>query len=295
MIDFVIPYVRKYISKNIIVITNMSKSARCTELNTEIIDEDDVLNGFTYDEVAKIFYKYGGDETRIGWYYQQLLKLFFALRCSSKGYIVWDSDTIPLKSIKLHEKEKPILIEKSEYHRPYFDTINRLTGSLIYRNNNNISYIAECMYMNVIHVKKALSLIDNNLDPLIMTEKIFKSIDLKNINKSGFSEYEYIGNYYAINNLNEKITGDYKTYRAGSFLAGKYPKRHIIDSLSGQIDIITFEQNTKITLKHICEIMLKLKIRPINVIKIAEVMRCIIYKLKGQSYITYDKWLWRHQ
>ena len=53
-----------------------------------------------------------------GWYYQQFLKMQYAVMCEDAYYLVWDGDTIPCRSFSLFHEELgiPYLDVKGEYH-----------------------------------------------------------------------------------------------------------------------------------------------------------------------------------
>ena len=40
---------------------------------------------------------------RTGWYIQQFLKMIYCNICQDKYYLIWDSDTIPIKKVKMFE------------------------------------------------------------------------------------------------------------------------------------------------------------------------------------------------
>ena len=63
-----------------------------------------------------------------GWYYQQFLKMQYALLCKDEYYMVWDGDTIPCKEVVMFQPEsgKPYLDLKHEYHAEYFETMGRI-------------------------------------------------------------------------------------------------------------------------------------------------------------------------
>ena len=73
----------------------------------EIIDEEEILS---FNEFEKIFEKLSKNinykdlfKKRLTWYYQQILKISFALNFTQKNsenLIIWDADTIILKKIE---------------------------------------------------------------------------------------------------------------------------------------------------------------------------------------------------
>ncbi len=67
------------------------------------------------------------------WYYQQALKLAFAIAKSMEGefVVMWDADTIPTRRLEFFENGKSLLYGSlEEFHKPYFLTVKKLFGAL---------------------------------------------------------------------------------------------------------------------------------------------------------------------
>ena len=65
-----------------------------------LIDEDSVVPGLSLKAAQKLVEKAGLPIERTGWYFQQFLKLGWALKDStSPWYLSWDSDTIPVRPV----------------------------------------------------------------------------------------------------------------------------------------------------------------------------------------------------
>ncbi len=84
---------------------------------------------------------------------------------------------------------------KTEYHKPYFNTIKRLFPFEIKFSNR--SYISEHMMVKTEYMKNLITDIENNskLPGKLFWEKILMAIDVKDIHRSGFSEFETYGSY----------------------------------------------------------------------------------------------------
>ena len=134
-----------------------------------------------------------GDNSKLGWYYQQFLKMEYANICEDEYYLSWDSDTIPLRRIEFFGKgDKPYLDTKPEYNPGYFKTIKNLFG--LDKNQEN-SFIAEHMVFNVELMKEMMNEIEQlSCGGTKYYEKIFYSIDIDNM-KLGFSEFETYGTW----------------------------------------------------------------------------------------------------
>ncbi|TPW30576.1 hypothetical protein FJU08_11445 [Martelella alba] len=129
---------------------------------------------------------------RFGWYLQQLLKISFSARCDDDALVViWDADTVPLAPLDFTDEAGRLLIYKSdEFHQPYFDNIERLTGM---KRRVSHSFIAQCLPFRAVWLKTLLSDIAQGSGGLNPEQAIIHSIDFRE--NSGFSEYELIGTY----------------------------------------------------------------------------------------------------
>ena len=96
--------------------------------NVHIINENLIVNK---DKFYDLCNKYLGNNKDFGsfrknWYYQQVLKLTYALNdqfFSNHNFVMWDADTIPIRKIKFfNKKNEPINYGSFyEYHQPYFE------------------------------------------------------------------------------------------------------------------------------------------------------------------------------
>ena len=131
---------------------------------------------------------------RVNWYEQQFLKMAYSRICKKEYYLVWDEDTIPLRPIKMFQCNHPIFDMALEHNTPYFNTIERLIPGLkIFKQ----SYISEHMMVKTELMRNLLDIIEmnNNIPGKEFWEKILMCIDIKDIDKSGFSEFETYGSF----------------------------------------------------------------------------------------------------
>ncbi len=165
--------------------------------------------------------------------------------CKQKYYLIWDSDTIPIKKVKMFSDDGiPYFNVKTEYHRPYFITMKKLIPKL--RKKNHYSFISEHMLINTKIMKNLIKRIENNdnITGKHWFEKIINSIDIKDIPYSGFSEFETYGTF-----VNEFYKNSYKIRRWQSLRNGRYfynPKLFTYKNakiLSKKYDAISFEYN----------------------------------------------------
>lgn len=198
----VIRYCRQYLQnemEHIYVITHSDNafffSAKWLRKNaTTILDEEKIVDGLSFRRCKELLSNHFHPDTNIypGWYLQQFLKMGFALTTYAKDeYLIWDSDTIPLRPLLFKNDRKYLFTEKTENHQPYFDTTKRLLdlGKL-----HDRSFIAEHMPINVSVMYELISKIEQSeVTGTTWFEKIINATSGKD--EQAFSEFETYGNY----------------------------------------------------------------------------------------------------
>lgn len=197
---------------------------------------------------------------RIGWYYQQFLKMAYANICDDEYYLLWDSDTIPLRGINLFDVNgRPILDYKTEYNKTYFETIEKILPG--YEKEFAYSFISEHMLVNTHHMRELLKSIESNqtISGSTFYEKIINAIDIKSLAESGFSEFETYGTYIFKQYKETYTTRYWKSMRFGGFF---YPKSVLLSEtqrkwLGRHYHAITFEKKDNLSfLSHIVSLPL---------------------------------------
>lgn len=244
-----IRYVNRYLTpKTIYIITDIRfkrflpkvilKDEKCV-----VIDENCLLDGMTQDKVNNVFSKLKRTKMRTGWYFQQFLKMAFALSdyCDTDYYLSWDSDTIPLRKINFFdEKGKPYFTMKLERHESYFVTIERLLGIMNY---NSHSYIAENMMFNKSIMLELINRIQSNkqLEGTTWFEKIIYALEPESLSPMGFSEFETYGNYCLNYYPDFYIERTLPSFRAGGLIQGRFVSKRILKQLSFDQATVSFE------------------------------------------------------
>ena len=105
--------------------------------NVTLISEDSIISFKEFCEVTfEIANNLGveiSNKDRLGWYYQQALKLTYFLKYVKKNerWVMWDADTIPLVKIELFKDGEAVLYGSAlEYHEPYFQTLQKIVETL---------------------------------------------------------------------------------------------------------------------------------------------------------------------
>ncbi len=210
----------------------------------EFLNEDSILNGLTLARVREILVSICGNGKRAGWFFQQFLKMSYAYLCADDYYLVFDSDTVPLNPIPYFSSDgKPQFITKKEYYDFYFQTMKVLFDGQVKRVDKNISYIAENMMINKSIMIEIIDTIMNNgnLKGETFYEKILHAIDIKDVQYTGFSEFETYGNYTMTFYPNMYNQIKLRTQRLGTFLLGTNPTKEQLEWASQDYDIISFE------------------------------------------------------
>jgi hypothetical protein len=105
-----------------------SKHFQCYP-KVSVVSEDNLISKKDFEEIAtQIFQASNINPNRIGWYYQQALKLSYALMQQQVGSVVmWDADTIPLRRVEFFVGNRSCLYGSLlEYHTDYFKTIREI-------------------------------------------------------------------------------------------------------------------------------------------------------------------------
>lgn len=218
-------------------ISYLKKKVSCQD-RVEVLDEDKLVSGLTMTKLKEYAFKYTKCPS-VGWYYQQFLKLGFALSIYAKKYFLsWDADTIPVSKISFFEGGKPLFTRKSEYNDNYFATMKRLLGldKMV-----PYSFIAEHMLFDVSITKELLKAIESSNNPgLLWYEKIMRACDFSH-SKPCFSEFETYGTYVMTHYSDKYETRQLRTFRRGGIIRGRFISDNLLEKLSIDLDTISFE------------------------------------------------------
>lgn len=176
---------------------------------------DEALFPFSKNAIAVAIFK--GDEdqakkyisdsrNRLGWIYQQLLKLYapFVIPNISSNVLILDSDTIFLNKVSFIDAQGNALFNVGhQYHKPYFEHMNLLIPGLkrVFRDYSGIchhmlfqKYILEDLFhdIEICHGKDAWEVLAETIDP-------------KDLFHSALSEYEIYFNYVFSRTYKAKI------------------------------------------------------------------------------------------
>ena len=238
-----IPYIRKhlqgcaviYVLTNPICFRELSDDF-CDKWDIRKIDENALLPDLKYSAVRNVLAK-SGRVAMTGWYFQQFLKMAFALSDYAKDYyLIWDADTIPTNDISFFDGDVMLVNPKKENHTPYFETINKLFGI---KKQANYSYISEHMMVKTSVMAELVRSLGDN-----WWLQILQEADVAH-HKQAFSEFETYGTYCAYHYPNMYKSRHLSTLRLGGSLFGRHVSEKELKKLSLDFDTVSFERGEK--------------------------------------------------
>lgn len=209
--------------------------------NVFLIDEDNVIDGLTFNTVFNLLVKTARENNNTGWYFQQFLKMAWAKNpLATEYYTVWDCDTFPLQKIDFFWNNKICVNLKNEYYEPYFKTIEEL---LHLKKQIKSSFISEFMTINKSQMIKLIDKIQTKKKPFY--ELILETVEKTSDSTHGFSEFETFGSFVFSQEPDSITFNTLSTYRNGSSLCGMTPTKFNLDFLSKRYDTVSFETWSK--------------------------------------------------
>jgi len=261
--------------QKIVVISNKINKEKAFESGTdEFIDEEQLLEQLTLDRIKILLQENGGTTSRAGWYFQQFLKMAYSYKCTNEYYLIWDADTIPLRKINFFNNDEKFLFTMGpNYHPPIFKTIDKLFSGELNKPIKN-SLVAEHMIIKKQYMIELLNKIEKikEINGITFFEKIMYAIDKKDINFSGFSEFETYGNYILKYYPNAYEIRRLKMLREGSlFIDENMINDKVLKWISKKYDTVSFEEhfypNSSKKLRNLLKIIVRYRIVSFNMYK----------------------------
>ena len=174
--------------KNIYIVSNKNPNME----NTIYINE----TSYPFQKSDLEIYFNDTNKQRIGWYYQQLLKLysFKVIPELTENFLIIDSDTVFLNPVDFIDINNILLYAYGEeHHLPYFDHINKIIPGLT-RQFAEKSGICHHMVFTKKYIQELFTTIET-----YHNDKLWKIMmnftDPSLLHLSGMSEYELYFNY----------------------------------------------------------------------------------------------------
>jgi hypothetical protein len=204
LVDHCIEAIRKYGARvrDIYVVSPIKLTDKAIWIDEASFpfNKKSVASNLFQDEAKAVEYLEKHRKGRIGWYLQQLLKLYspIVIPNISSNVLILDSDVIFLQPIEfLNEKNEPLFCPGREHHKPYFSHAAKLLPGFVRCLDGEkwASGISHHMVMQRDSIIQLLALIESiHGVPAwqAMCHCINATTDLP---KSGFSEYEIYFNF----------------------------------------------------------------------------------------------------
>lgn len=183
---------------------------------------------------------------RAGWYLQQFIKMGYAYHAKEDGYIVWDGDSVPVQKIDLWDsvQQKKVMILGAEHHHiEYYHTMSRLFGEEIEPVRKE-TFVVPYMLFDTGIMLDMLNKISENVFLAGDTwwERILYAINPKDIEYSGFSEFEtygeFVNMYYENNYIFRKKVEQSINAR---ILLGDNPREELLHWAGESYAVLIFE------------------------------------------------------
>jgi len=196
----------EYTKKNIIGYRNIYLIYYDPEIK---FNECITINENIFPFNKNILASYLGYNNRLGWYLQQLIKLYagFTIKNILNNYLAIDSDTYFLKFTTFFKNKLPLYNFGNECNIPYFEHMHKLHPSLT--KQTHYSGICHHMMFQTNIISELFKLVE-----YYHKESFYKSflkcINNKDIMGSGASEYEIYFNYLHIYHKNKFLVRQLK-------------------------------------------------------------------------------------
>ena len=130
--------------------------------------------------------------TRVGWYFQQLIKLYAYRYLKSERILIFDSDIIMLKPVTFFLDNKICFSMGDEHHEPYFTHLKKLIPGI----DILPKYSGICHHMMTYrpHMEKLLTHIEE-VHGLSAWKALLSLVEPEYHSHSGMADYEIYFNY----------------------------------------------------------------------------------------------------
>ena len=170
-----------------------------------LIDEESLINFKDFKKISNKYIKkksyYKEIQSRLSWYYQQILKITFVInfiKNEKKNVIIWDADTILISKIIFFRKNFSNYHGNTSYfHKAYYSTNSYILGKLPKYFISSLSQFISITPKEINYLVKTLSKKRKKSENIgeWLTHVIMEGITTvhSKYNGSLFSEYELIG------------------------------------------------------------------------------------------------------
>lgn len=204
-----------------------------------VIDENSLLGGFDREHFQRRPVPYF--PRSFGWYLQQFLKIEYCRRTGAEYCLVWDADTVPLEALSfVDECGRSYLTRATEYHRPYFYTIEKLFGVSAAAKT---SFISQHMFVKCASMRDMCRMIEERHKTDHWTNAVGDILEKHPDKANLFSEYETYANYMLLYESGSVVERDLKWGRFKSARAWSCPGRELHEARAAGLSFAAYESN----------------------------------------------------
>lgn len=210
---------------------NFAHFANALGTDVALIDENDCIPDMTLARLKEL--PEPGFPKGAGWYFQQFLKYGFAFHdAGNDHYLIWDSDTVPLRPMEFFDAQgRMIFTRAKENHLPYYTTYKNLLG---HDPRPDFSFVAQHMIVRKSLLREMLQAIEKNIPGLEnWAWKIMRGLGGEGTNR--FSEYETFGHYIKNQHPEAAVFRDLPWLREGNRRTFSAPLGGGIEETRGKI------------------------------------------------------------
>ena len=193
--------------------------------------------GNAKEKITKVLTK--SNQDRVGWYLQQFVKIAAVLKHADDDLVlIWDADTVPVKSLNFIEPDGRLLYYKgSEHRKSYFVFIEKALGL---KRTQDFSFIAQSLVTRVSWARTLFQSLENKTQ-LPWIDAILNQLDPAE--PAGFAEFETLGSWIWHHHRNEIVISNRPWYRNGFSLVGNPLTLSTLvwRGLARQYDFVSFE------------------------------------------------------
>jgi hypothetical protein len=231
--------------RSVVILTekdNIPRISAAAREGVTIVDEDSICPSLTLAGARRKFAGTPVPERRAGWYFQQFLKMAWSLNGEcDEWYVVWDSDTFPLRPITLFDEGgAPLFTASEEHNSVYFQTIEALVGL---KRQVGFSFVAENLLIKRAIMREIIGeILDNGkIEGATFFEKIENAALSAADPYRAFSEFELYGNFAIARYPGLYRRTERRSSRKGARRFGLTPSSYDLQRLSRKYDVVSFE------------------------------------------------------
>lgn len=204
-----------------------------------VIDENSLLGSFDREKFQRRPIPYF--PRSFGWYLQQILKIEYCRQTGAEYCLVWDSDTVPLEALDfLDERGRIYLTKATEYHRPYFYTIEELFGVPA---PAKTSFISQHMFVKCASMRAMCRMIEQRHNVRCWTDAVGDILEKHPDKANLFSEYETYANYMLLYESGSVVERDLNWGRFKSTRTWSCPASELQKARAAGLSFAAYESN----------------------------------------------------